>query len=268
MAPRLIRPLNLVGLGLRLGHVTREAETVLAQCEHVYFLHGDPDIARFLSERCPSQTDLAECYRVGTSRLETYYGIASRVILHASRSPPIAVALYGHPTVLSTLSTMLIVGGRRFGVDMAIYPGISATDVILSDLGLDPGKVALQIHEATELLVFARRLDPYSGLLIFQVGQLETRLHTTGPSSPERLVQLAERLAITYGRSHELIAVEIHASGTKSIWRGALADLASVAPTLGAMTTIYVPPVSAPPIRDPKVLHALDDVTRLDRLVQ
>lgn len=223
---------------------------------------------RFLHDRSPSPTDLSSFYLNGTSRLETYYRIAARVVFHASRSPPIGVAVYGHPTIFSTLSSMLIAGSRQFGVDMAIYPGVSSIDAIMSDIGLDPGKVALQVHEATELLIFDRPLDPHSGLLIFQAGQLETWIHTTEPSSPERLKQLVDRLTATYGRSHEVTAMEVRAAGAGWTWRGTLADLASAAPSFGAMFTIYVPPTSPPPLRDAAVLHDLGDVAQLDRLVQ
>jgi tetrapyrrole methylase family protein/MazG family protein len=257
----------MVGLGLRLGHVTREVETVLGGCGHVYYLHSDPEVVRFLEGCSPSLTDLSTFYLAGTSRLETYYSIAARVISHASQCPPVGVALYGHPTVFSTLSGMLIAGSRQFGVDTAVYPGISSIDAILAEFGLDPGQVALQVHEATELLIFDRPLDPHSGLLIFQAGQLETRIHTTEPSSPERLRQLVDRLTATYGPSHEVTAMEARGVGTGWTWRGSLAKLASAAPEFGLMFTIYIPPAARPPIRDAAVLGALDDVAQLDRLV-
>jgi hypothetical protein len=264
----LVRSLNLAGLGLRLGHVTREVEAVLARCGHVYYLHSDPETVSFLNDCSPSSTDLSTFYLTGMSRLETYYGIAARVIFHASRSPPVGVAIYGHPTVFSTLSSMLIAGSRQFGVDIAIYPGVSSIDVILSDFGLDPGQVALQVHEATELLIFDRPLDPHSGLLILQAGQLETRIHTTEPSSPERLHQLVDRLTATYGPSHEVTSMEVQGARVGWTWQGILADLASAAPSFGAMFTIYVPPTSRPPIRDAAVLRDLDDIAQLNRLVQ
>jgi tetrapyrrole methylase family protein / MazG family protein len=248
--------------------VTREVESVLARCGHIYYLHGDPETVKLLNDLAASPTDLSTFYRVGTSRLETYYRIAARLIRHASREPSVGVALYGHPTIFSTLSSMIIAGTQQFGVDMATYPGVSSIDAILSEFGLDPGQIALQLHEATELLVFDRKLDPYSGLLIFQAGQLETRIHTANPSSTGRLHQLVDRLTEVYAASHEVTVTEVSGARPGWTWHGALVDLASAAPSFGATFTIYVPPSSRPPVRDVATLGALDDVAHLDRLVQ
>jgi precorrin-2 methylase len=264
----VVPALNLVGLGLRLGHLTREVEAALDRCQHVYYLHGEPEMVKFLSERGAPLTSLSTFYATGTSRLETYYRIAARVVSHAAEEPPVAVALYGHPTVFSTLSSMLIAGARRFAVTTAVYPGISSIDVILADLGLDPGQVALQVHEATELLVYNRSLDPSSALLIFQASQLETHIHTTRPSTARRLEQLAQRLAATYGPSHVVTVLESQGSRTGSHWRGRLTDLASAAPAFGPMVTLYVAPRARPPVRDAVILKELDSPTKLDTLVQ
>jgi tetrapyrrole methylase family protein/MazG family protein len=260
--------LNLVGLGLRLGHMTREVEAVLDRCRHVYYLHDEPETVRFLTNRRPSPTSLSSFYATGTSRLETYYRISARVISHAAQDPPVGVALYGHPTIFSTLTSMLLAGARRFAVSAAVYPGISSIDAIVAELGLDPGRVALQVHEATELLVYDRSLDPSSALLIFQASQLETRIHSTMPNSPTRLEQLVDRLSATHGPSHVVTVLEVQGTRTGRHWSGPLNGLAAAAPTFGAMVTLYVPPRARPLVRDATMLEQLDDPTKLSDLVQ
>jgi tetrapyrrole methylase family protein / MazG family protein len=260
--------LNLVGLGLRVGHMTREVEDVLAHCSHVYYLHGDPETVKLLECRAQSLTDISTFYETGTSRLETYYRIATHLIFRASCEPPIGVALYGHPTVFSTLSSMLIAGSRRFGIGVSVFPGVSSIDAILATLGIDPGGMALQVHEATELLAFARPLDRHSGLLVFQAGQVGTRIHTPTGRSCAHLRQLARRLADTYGSGHEVTAMELEAGSPGWTWRGSIDDLPAAAESFSPHFTIYVPPSERPPVRDPAILRGLDEVPKIDLVLQ
>jgi len=248
--------------------MTREVEAVLDGCRHVYYLHDEPETVRFLAYHGAPLTSLSSFYATGTSRLETYYRMAARVVSHAAQDPPVVVALYGHPTIFSTLTSMLLAGARQFAVTTAVYPGISSIDAIIAELGLDPGPVALQVHEATELLVYDRALDPSAALLIFQASQLETRLHSTRPSSPRRLEQLVNRLAATHGLSHVVTVLEVQGNRTSQHWTGPLNELAAAAPTFGAMVTLYVPPRTQPLVRDAAILEQLDDPTKLSDLVQ
>ena len=108
-----------------------------------------------------------------------------------------------------------------------VLPGISAFDAILADLRLDPVVHGLQMYEATDLLLRRRPLDPEVPALIWQIGPLETCLHSLAVSRPERFSRLISHLRQYYPPRHEVVAIYCspHPILPPAIFRFALEDM-------------------------------------------
>ena len=125
-----------------------------------------------------------------------------------------------------------------------MLPGISALDCLFADLGLDPGEVGCQEHEATDFLLRRRRFDPCSGLVLWQIGVVGVAdFREEALWSREGLGILAECLLETYPSEHEVIVYEATTLPMlpSKILRMPLAALAAADVT--AISTLYVPPL-------------------------
>jgi uncharacterized protein YabN with tetrapyrrole methylase and pyrophosphatase domain len=188
--------------------------------------------------------DLSMFYRPGVRRSLIYREISAHVLHQAQTLAPVALALYGHPLFFSTLSRMVLAGSQWLKMKSLVLPGLSSIDAIFADLQIDPGEVGLQIHEATELLLHKRSIDPIRGLLVFQPAQAGDLLHSDRASlSPFSLV--TDYLLRYYPGSHSVYLVR---SATEP-WERAttlsvpLASIPEHGITLPADFTVYVPPL-------------------------
>jgi hypothetical protein len=129
-----------------------------------------------------------------------------------------------------------------------MLPGVSAFDCLIADLGLDPGEEGSQMYEATDFLIYERRVDFSSPLILWQVGSVGHLDFQPVEYSHEALAVLAEVLVELYGPDHE---VTLYRAATLSVFQArierlALRDLASAHPT--PATTLLVPPRERRPI--------------------
>jgi len=80
------------------------------------------------------------------------------------------LACYGHPGVFVYPSHEAIRRARAEGYEARMLPGISAEDCLFADLGVDPGISGCQSYEATDFMANARRIDPTSSVILWQIG--------------------------------------------------------------------------------------------------
>jgi hypothetical protein len=133
---------------------------------------------------------------------------------------------------------------RAEGFEAHMEPGISAEDCLYADLGIDPGRFGCQHFEASQLLLYERRIDPAGYLVLWQaglVGDLSLKRFSTGPAYRQVLVDLLMR---DYPSDHELI---IYRAATLPIQRPeirriALRDLPST--ELTTEHTVVLPPAA------------------------
>jgi hypothetical protein len=89
-----------------------------------------------------------------------------------------------------------------------MLPGISTEDCLVADLGIDPGTTGMQSMEATQFLIFERKIDPTAMLILWQpyvAGELTLkRFETTGA----KLQVLVDKLARDYPLDHPVILYE------------------------------------------------------------
>jgi hypothetical protein len=117
-------------------------------------------------------------------------------------------AFYGHPGVFARVPHDAIAAARQAGYEACMEPGISAEDCLYADLGLDPGRVGCQHYEATQFLLYRRRIDPSAWLVLWQVGIVGDRSCTRFSTSPAHRQLLVDRLGEDYPAAHEVIAYE------------------------------------------------------------
>lgn len=261
---------TVVGLGLRgVDHVTQQGRAALRRAHEVLYVDTGVATGTWLESLCERVTPLfSQTYAGGSPRLDTYHLIAARVLQAAVRRAPVCLVVQGHPTVYSYVPLLLHATAPTLGLRVQIQPGISAEAAILAALGIDPCDHGLQSYEATDLLLRRRPLQPDVATLLWQVGGVETRLHSARRSVPARFERLTAWLLRFYGPDHPVTAVRIGVfPGVPSVARTVpLADLPSAAPYLDAATTLYLPPIGRRAIRDVELMRQLDDPVHLARI--
>ncbi len=79
-------------------------------------------------------------------------------------------AFYGHPGVFAKAPHQAVTIARNEGFEAQMLPGISAADCLYADLGIDPGQNGCQHFEATQFMLYHRRVDPTATLILWQIG--------------------------------------------------------------------------------------------------
>ena len=126
-----------------------------------------------------------------------------------------------------------------------MVPGVSAADCLYADLGIDPGRYGCQHFEASQFMLYRRRVDTAAYLILWQVGvagDVSLGRFSTGVSHRRVLVDV---LARHYDRAHEVI---LYKAATLAI-----SPPETVRLPLGALpeaecdmhSTLVVPPASA-----------------------
>lgn len=262
--------LHILGLGISPGeHLTPETVRALASCREVFYLDASPASGALLAKYAPKVTSLySRTYAEGGERIAGYRGIAAAVIEAALRAGPVGFAAQGHPYVYVHASRLMREAGARLGLKVKVYPAISSLDTAFADLGLDPAREGLQVYEATDLLLRRRPLQPDVPALLWQVGNLETRLHSTRRSRPERLFRFVEHLAQWYPPEHRVTVyfASPHPLVPTYMRAAALNTLPSIASELHPGVSLYLPPTAARPVVDVALLALLDDPAHLEKI--
>lgn len=233
----------LVGLGLHSGHLTREAEFALARCKRIFFIHPSSAVADWIRSLDPDAVDLSTFYQYGERRIQIYREMSSQVLFQSQTLGPVALALYGHPLVLSSLSRMVLAGCRWLKRECIVLPGVSSIDSVIADLEIDPGEFGLQVHEATELILRDCAIDPRRGLLLLQPAQAGDVRHSK-EASLAPLTLVADYLLRFYSDRHQVTLVR---SASEPWMKGTTLSVSLAAlPEYGAAFpsdfTLFVPP--------------------------
>lgn len=262
----------VVGLGMRLEHLTPETEVAARSSRRVFYVSHIPGIRAVLESWCPDVTDLAaEFYRERKDRFESYKRMAARVLEAALETTPVMLALYGHPLILSHPTTLTLRNAPRLGLRVKVLPAVSSMDCLFADLRIDPLASGIQMHEATELLLYRRPLLPDMAALVWQVGLLETRLQTVNKQSrPERLLRFRDHLLRFYPPQHVVysVATSVEPSSPAEIHRFPIADIPEHGPLLHPGTSLYIPPASVGTIIDQELLRSLTSESHLGMIVR
>lgn len=262
---------HVVGLGIvGVDQLTREAERALRAANEVLFVDRGVATRALLESLCPQVTDLTTAYAERGQRVDAYRWMAARVVAAALEHPPVAFALHGHPLVFTYPPFLIRDLGRALGLEVAFQPGVSALDAILAELGVDPSPAGLQLYEATDLLLRARPLQDDVPLLLWQIGTVESCLHTARRSRPERFHKLRDHLLRFYPPTHVARAVYCspHPLMRSVVHDVAIGELPGLAAELHAGYSLWVPARRQRPIADLELLEQLEDPEHLARLTR
>ncbi|MDR3445853.1 MULTISPECIES: SAM-dependent methyltransferase [unclassified Dyella] len=239
--------LACVGLGMTLGsHLTPLARSHITQSDVVFAGVSDGIVEAWLQRMHPDVRSLQPYYREGKSRLTTYREWVDLMMTEVRAGKRVCGVFYGHPGIFAWSPHKAIEAARAEGYAAHMEPGISAEDCLYADLGIDPGRFGCQHFEASQLLLFERRIDPTGYLVLWQVGhvgdQSLARFKATGAAYRQVFVDL---LSADYPLDHQMI---IYRAATLPIQqprirRVALRDLPDI--ELSAEETVVLPPAKA-----------------------
>ena len=247
MPPESAGRLSVVGTGIRLaGQLTLETRHLVRHADRVLAVLADPFSLDVLKTLNPRVTSMQVHYAEGRSRDLTYRRMVEHMLEPVRAGEHVCAAFYGHPGVFVWPAHEAVRRARGEGYEATLYPGISAEDCLVADLGLDPGVSGLQTYEATDFLVHPRVFDPGTPLVLWQLAVLGDRSRSTFRTDPAWVRALAEVLAASYPADHAVIVYEAAVGPF---------DQARIEPVplnrlheleFTQASTLYVPPVGVP----------------------
>jgi hypothetical protein len=260
----------IAGLGIQTANqATREVEQALRASQEVLYLDTGVATRAFLEQLCPRVTSLyQQSYVEDQPRVSAYEHMAARVVEAALDHPPVTFAIHGHPLVAAHPPFLALELAKALDLRVEILSGISAIDTVLADLHIDPVVHGIQMYEATDLLLRRRPLQPDVPAILWQIGPLETALHSNRVSQPERFTRFIGHLRQFYPPRHEVAAIYCspHPLMPPTILRFAIEDMGEHAAEIHAGFTLYVPPSAARPIQDLDLLEKLYSLDHLMRI--
>ena len=235
--------LVVVGTGIKaVGHLTHDARAWITCADEVHYVTTDVITERLILDLQPAARSLSRFYAVGRERHETYESMTCAMLEGARAGRTVCAVFYGHPGVFVYPSHEALRRARAEGIRAIMEPGVSAEDCLFADLGLDPAVVGCAQFEATDFLVYRRRPDPSSGLILWQIGAVGDFAWNPGRTNADNVRVLVDELAGAYGLEHEVVVYEAAQLPTclPTILALRLRDL-GLAP-LSTASTLYVPP--------------------------
>lgn len=252
--------IGIVGTGIVGTHqFTREAEEVIRRSTHTFVIASGHGITEYLHTLCARVTDLGHLYEPGRDRLPTYHRMAAAVVSAAMVEAPVCLATYGHPWVYCHPTTLIHRAAVSLGLHVEVFPGVSAFDTLLVDLGTDIAGSGIQMYEATDLLLRRRPLQSDVACVLWQPTVVGDPTCPAGPYPSEQFEPLQEYLLRFYPRDHEvqLVTSKTHPlirSTVRSLQVRELAAALAGAPGVG---TLYIPALTERPVQDDALLDVM-----------
>lgn len=197
--------LILVGSGIKsVAHITQETQKVIQSADKVLYLVNEDLLKEWIQREAKHAESLEPIYFGLDKRADAYHQIAAHIIDEYQRNASLCVVFYGHPTVFADAGLSAVRQIRANGGDARILPAISSLDCLFSDLAIDPGDQGCFCVDATELLVYERRFDVSSHLIIWQ----SANLGTSDSSKTNKLSLLRDYLLNYYPSEQQLCIYE------------------------------------------------------------
>jgi precorrin-6B methylase 1 len=248
--------LTIVGTGIKFGlQTTPEARSCIERADKVLYVFADPLPVAWVKGLNPSAESLEGFYSTRQDRQKTYDRMVEEILEWLRKGIDVCVVLYGHPGVFVNPSHEAIRRARAEGFTAQMLPAVSAEDCLVADLGFDPGAWGCQSYEATSFLLYRRRFDTSTPLILWQVAGAGVRRAAVKPSRSGFRI-LADHLEQHYGPNHEVVLYEASPYPVFGpiIERVRIRDLPRA--NLTPMSTMLVPP-KRPPRPDPEMVARL-----------
>ena len=253
--------IGIVGVGIVGTHqLTREAEEVIRRCRRTFVIADGYGVTEYLRGLCPDVTDLGFLYVRGKNRLPTYHKMAAEVIAAAVTDPPVCLATYGHPWVYCYPTTLITRAAPHLDLHVEVFPGISALDTLIVDLGMDIADNGLQMYEATDLLLRRRPIQNDVNCVIWQPTVAGDPTCPAEWYEAAQFMPLQNYLLTFYPPDHE---VSLVTSKTFPLTRSVvqplrLDELASQLEGAPGVGTLYIPALAERPVEDTELMHLME----------
>ncbi|VEB35484.1 tetrapyrrole methylase [Legionella sainthelensi] len=162
--------LIIVGSGIKsLSHLTEETKKVIQNSDKVLYLINEDNLKKWIQLEAKHSESLDPIYFSHIQRIEAYKALTKYIVEEYYKVSILCVVLYGHPTVFADSGLNAVKQIKKNGGNAIILPAVSAQDCLFSDLEIDPGDSGCFSIEATELVLFERKIDIYAHLILWQV---------------------------------------------------------------------------------------------------
>lgn len=262
----------VVGTGM-VGYrqLTREVDAALRTATRIFAVQPQDLVVDYIRREYDAEVvDASEEYVEGGDRDETYDRIAESVLDAAETDAPVALAVYGHPTVFVSPAKFIRERAPDRDLSVEVRPGVSAMDCIYAEFGIDPAVNGIQMFEATDLLLREFEVNPEVPAVLWQVGTVETVLHSSADSAPGRFTRLREHLQQFYPDDHEAALVHVATYPvTESEWLSfPLSEFESMHDRVKPTHTLYVPPVDERPVQNEALEKQIASPSHLERITR
>ena len=246
MTPTKQGKLVCVGTGLRMeGQLTPIARSYIETADVVVAAVPNRFARKFLQGIAKEYVCLLDYYRDcdidGKNRHDTYQRMSETIVAAVRSGKTVCAAFYGHPGIFACIAHMAIAAARAEGYSAEMLPGISAEDCLVADLGIDPGRTGMQSMEATQFMIFERKLDPTALLILWQPYIAGDLTHKRFDTTAARLQVLVNKLARDYPLDHPVILYEAATNPLETTRMDTilLRDLPTA--VLNGITTLVIP---------------------------
>jgi uncharacterized protein YabN with tetrapyrrole methylase and pyrophosphatase domain len=218
--------------------------------------YGIPD---YIQTLCPRVTDLGHLYEPGRNRLPTYQRMAAAVVSAALAEPPVCLATYGHPWFYCYPTTLISRAAPLLGLHVEVFPGLSALDTLLVDLGIDIASSGIQMYEASDLLLRQRVVQNDMACLIWQPTVVGDPTCPAGPYPVQQFEPLQSYLLRFYPEDHvvQLVTTKTHPLLRSRVQSLRVGDLATTLEGLPGVGTLFIPALTERPVVDAELLTVM-----------
>lgn len=231
--------LIVVGSGIKsVSHITEETKKIIRRADKVLYLVNEELLKTWIKRESILSESLDSIYYSTTKRIDAYNAITNYIVAEYSKFNILCVVFYGHPAVFADSALKAVKRIKLDGGHAVILPAISAMDCLYSDLNIDPGKTGCFSIEATELLIYERKIDIYSHLLLWQAANLGT--HDT--SYTTKLNILHDYLLEYYTEDHPVCVYEAAQLPTQSPRIEWIKLHKLINASINPISTLYFPP--------------------------
>ena len=235
-----------VGIGMTLGsHITPLARSYIENADVVFAAVSDGIVELWLATMNQNVRSLQPLYSEGKSRRTTYREMVDCMLTEVRAGKKVCGAFYGHPGVFAWPPHRAIQIAREEGFAAHMEPGVSAEDCLYADLGIDPATFGCQHYEASQFMLYERRIDSAAYLILWQVGVAGDRSFARFETGQKHREILIELLNHDYPLDHGVILYTAATLPTErpKIVSTTLAALAEIPVSLHA--TLVIPPSQA-----------------------
>ncbi|HAT9718707.1 TPA: methylase [Legionella pneumophila subsp. pneumophila] len=246
--------LIVVGSGIKsISHLTEETKRVIQNADKVLYLINEDNLKQWIQREAKNSESLDSIYFSSEKRIEAYQALTNHIIEEYKKVSILCVVFYGHPTVFADSALNAVRQIKKDGGNAIILPAVSAQDCLFSDLEIDPGDQGCFSIEATELVLFERRIDAHAHLILWQVANFGR----TDGKKTENLSILKDYLSDYYPADYSICLYEAPSLPTFSP-RIEWIQLCHIEQSvISSITTVYIPPIEKKVISN-KYLRLLD----------